>query len=190
MSKNLFDKSESNSVSQSPEGRKDALFEAENHKLKGLGGWLLLVGLGVLLAPINLTIGLLSSTSSMFNDGTWELLTNPTSESYIPYFSALIIFEILAGLILTLISIYMMYLFFSKHYLFPKIFISFYLASLIFVLFDSWVIAVIFNTPIFDADNARELGRQLIIILIWIPYMLVSKRVKITFVEHKPQPNR
>jgi len=186
MSKNLFDKSDSNSVSQSPEGHKDASFEAEHYKLKGLGGWLILVALGVVIGPIRLSFLIVSTYSPIFNDGTWGLLTNPVSESYIPYFSPLLIFEILGNVIFILIGIYMIYLFFSKHYLFPKIFIPYYIASLIFILLDAWLVSLIFDIPIFDPETMRELGRTLIGVLIWIPYMLVSKRVKVTFVEHKP----
>ena len=55
--------------------------------------------------------------------------------------------------------------------------------TLIFIVLDAWAIkAALPNEPVFDADTTKELVRTLIGVLIWGPYMLVSKRVKATFI--------
>ena len=57
------------------------------------------------------------------------------------------------------------------------------LFTLAFIVLDAYAIkAVLPHEPVFDPDTLKELGRTLIASLVWIPYMLVSKRVKATFV--------
>ena len=85
------------------------------------------------------------------------------------------------------VSIYLIYLFFSKHYLFPKFYIGIVAVSLIFIPLDAWLVSfVVPNEPMSDAETMLEFARVLFVGLIWVPYMLISKRVKATFVEKMP----
>ncbi len=80
--------------------------------------------------------------------------------------------------------IFVAFLFFSKKKAFPKWYIGMLLFTLVFILVDAMAIkAVLPNEPIFDPETVKELGRTLIASFIWIPYMLVSKRVNATFVK-------
>jgi len=54
----------------------------EDNRLKGLGGWLILVGIGVVLSPIRLLGLIIQVYKPIFEDGTWEALTTVGSESY------------------------------------------------------------------------------------------------------------
>ena len=160
----------------------------ENKDLKGLGGWLILVGLGVVLAPLRLLIMVVPLYQPLFEEGMWEALTTFGSEVYHPLWGPLLIGEIAFNSIMILASIYLIYLFFSKHYMFPKVYIGILLISLIFIPFDSWLVTFILpDEPMFDPDTTKEFARTLIASIIWIPYMLVSKRVKATFVEKMPE---
>jgi hypothetical protein len=74
-----------------------------------------------------------------------------------------------------------------KHYLFPKVYISVVVASLAFIPLDAWFTTFVLpNEPMFDPETIKEFSRTLLSGLIWVPYMLVSKRVKTTFVERPP----
>jgi len=42
------------------------------------------------------------------------------------------------------------------------------------------------SEPMFDPETIKEFARSLVACVIWVPYMLISKRVKATFVEHMP----
>lgn len=156
--------------------------------LKGLGGWLILVGIGVAISPVRLLMTLFPAYRPIFTDGTWGALTTPGSEAYHSLWAPFLIGEIGFNLLMLAASVYLIYLFFSKHYLFPKFYIGVVIASLIFIPLDSWVFTKIApDAPIFDPATLRDFARTLVGALIWIPYMLVSKRVKATFVENKPE---
>lgn len=159
----------------------------DNHELKGLGGWLILVGIGVVIGPIRLIATLILTYKPVFEDGTWDALTTVGSDVYTPYFGSLLVGEIAFNTIIVAASIFLIYLFFSKHYLFPKLYIGIVVASLVFIPLDAWIVTKMFHgESMFDPDTTKESMRLLITCVVWIPYMLVSKRVRVTFVESMP----
>lgn len=160
---------------------------ADNNELKGLGGWLILVGAGVVISPIRLLATLIPTYKPIFEDGTWEALTTPGTDSYIPFFSALLIGEMTYNAIIVAVSVAAIYLFFSKSYLFPRVYVGILAASLIFVTLDAWLVNKIFpDIPMFDPETIKEFSKALGAAVIWIPYMLISERVRVTFVQGMP----
>lgn len=158
-----------------------------NNELKGLGGWLVLVGIGVIVSPIRLLMTLVPTYKPIFEGGVWEALTTVGSEAYIPHFGSLLIGEVVFNAIMVAASIYLIYLFFSKHYLFPKFYIGIVAASLIFIPLDAWIATKVFSGELmFDPETTKEFMRSFMAGIIWIPYMLTSKRVQATFVEGMP----
>jgi hypothetical protein len=163
--------------------------ENKEKELKGIGGWLILVAISVVLSPIRILVDFVPLYYPLFTEGIWEALITPTSEVYNPLWAPLLIGEIVFNSLMFLASFYLIYLFFSKHYLFVKTFITLIVISLIFIPLDSWFVTLILpQEPVFDLDTTREFARIAIFAIIWIPYMLISKRVKATFVEKMPQP--
>lgn len=160
---------------------------SDNNELKGLRGWLILVGIGVVIGPFSLMYRFGPTFYSIFTDGTFQILTNVDSEAYHPLWGPLLIGEALYNLLMVLASAYLIYLFFSKHYLFPKVYIAIVGISLVFIPLDAWLSSfVITDEAMFDPATTKEFFRTLISGIIWVPYMLVSKRVKATFVEKTP----
>ena len=160
---------------------------ADKEELSGLEGWLILVGIGVVFTPIRLFLGAWMLYPPIFKDGTWEALTTAGSDAYHPLWASLLIGEIAFNVVMLAVSIYMVYLFFSKHHLFPKLFIAVVSISLAFIPLDSWMVESIYPTEgVFDPATTKEFVRTLVVALIWVPYMLVSKRVKATFVKNAP----
>lgn len=151
-------------------------------KLSGLGGWLILVGIGVVLSPLRIAFEMFGLYVGVFQDGVWASLTTPGSGNYIPLIGPLIIGEAMVNVILGCVWVCIAYLFFSKKRVFPKWYIGVMAFTVGFILVDAAVVkAILPQEPMFDRDTARELARSLIAACIWIPYMLVSKRVKATF---------
>jgi len=151
--------------------------------IEGLSGWLILVGIGVVLSPLRLLAVLSQTYLPIFKNGTWEALTSPTSEVYNSAFSTLLISEIIFNSFIIIASLYLIYLFFTKKSFFPKLYIWLIVISLIFIPLDAIVASSIFSdVQAFDAETMKELMRTIIVGIIWIPYMLISKRVKATFI--------
>lgn len=122
--------------------------------------------------------------TEIFNEGYWEVLTTPGSLAYDPLWSPILISEIAVNTGLIIALLYMIFLFFSKKRLFPKYYIGILLFTLVFMVADMLALKVVLpNEPMFDPETTKEFIRSIIGALIWIPYMLVSKRVKATFIQ-------
>lgn len=155
---------------------------AGGKKLEGLGGWLILVGSNVVLSPFVIAARTYKSYAEMFASGVWDVLTSPDSMAYHALWAPLAIGEIILNSALILAWIYIAFLFFSKRRAFPFWFIAIHIATVCLIVIDTIVVHHILpDAPIFDADTLRELSRPIGAILIWAPYMLMSKRVKSTF---------
>ena len=162
---------------------KGIIVRAENN-LKGLRGWLILVGIGLVFSPIKLIATYYPIFLQILTDGTWEILTTQGSVAYHPLWGPLLTGEIMFNSGMVLFFGYLLYLFFTRHYLFPKVYIIMMTISVAFIPLDAWVTTVILpNEPVFDPATTKELLRAALGMVIWVPYMLVSKRVKATFVE-------
>lgn len=155
----------------------------EVNEYKGLAGWLIVVGIGVVLAPFMVVFVFATEYVPLFEDGIID-----TFEYLEPSLGGLVLVELNFHGLLFFASIFLIYLYFSKHYLFPDFYIAITLLAVIFVPVDAWLYWLVFpDEPFFDLETARDFARSLLGAMIWIPYMLVSKRVKATFVEHRPQ---
>lgn len=156
---------------------------SESENLKGLGGWLWLVAIGIVFAPIQILM-LLGGAWDIFSNGTWEALTTPGSSSYNAMWAPVIVGEIAFNIALILVWVYIAFLFFGKHRWFPKFYIGMLLFAVVFIPLDALIVqSMIPGAPLFDDESGKQFVRAIVGALIWIPYMLVSKRVKATFVQ-------
>ena len=85
----------------------------EYKNLEGIGGWLLLVAVGIVVAPVHMMIEMYQGVR-VFVDGAWEILTYPASDSYLPGFGAFAVVETTANFLLLTASFYVVFLFFCK----------------------------------------------------------------------------
>lgn len=147
----------------------------------GLGGWLALVGLGLIVGVFIQGYGVLEYLPLL-------------SETYnIPGYLTLIQIEFVASTILTVANVYLLYLYFKKNKNFPSYYIIFLVVSVAYVLLDHLFLASL-NAPtqelkkVIDdtlSQNSGDVGRTIITSIIWGAYMNSSKRVKATFINSK-----
>jgi hypothetical protein len=152
-------------------------------ELEGLGGWLILVGIGIVLSPLLVFGQGVQNYSNFFSAGSWEALTTPGTQAYNPLWAPIIIGEIGINCSIFIAWLFIAYYFFTRSEHFPKWYIGILIFTPSFLLSDALAIKFVLpNEPVFDPATLKDLGRSFMAALIWIPYMLMSKRVKVTFV--------
>ena len=149
---------------------------------RGIGGWLILPVLGLFVFPVRVLISLVTDYVPIFQDGIWGNLTTPGSEVYHSLWAPVIIAEIFCNVGFLLFDLALLYLLFTKSHRFPVAFIVFTLANLLFIVSDA---AIAWQIPAVAARGLEgvggEIARALLVAVVWVPYMLVSKRVRNTF---------
>ena len=111
-------------------------------------------------------------------------INDPTSNAYHPLWSPYILSEVITNIGLFVASSYMILLFFKKSKGFPKWFMTISVLSLLIIIVDSFAVKLILpGKPVVNLAFIENTTTAFVTCLIWIPYMLVSKRVKSTFVQ-------
>lgn len=153
---------------------------------EGLGGWLILVGIAVCIAPVRLLAGYLQVFAPILRDGGWRVLFDDGTP---PQLKALLWFEVIANPLMILAAVVLVGLFFLRSYWFPRLFIGFVLVNLLVQIVDLWLASGIPNDPAagVQGQDTLQLVRSVVYGAIWIPYMLVSRRVRNTFGASDPE---
>ena len=151
-----------------------------------IGGWLVFVAIGVVLTPLVTTIQISQNFNDFYGKTTWYFITN-NHESLSQFaYSMLIIVEIVYNSLFVAFSVLVAALFFKRRTILPKMIIILFSATFVFLTLDS-VIAFNLNDNLYNemekVQSFKEIGTSFIKAIIWIPYFLVSKRVKSTFTE-------
>jgi hypothetical protein len=147
-----------------------------NEDLNGIGGWLILPAIRLVLAPFGLLYTILVSNVPFLFGGRHRayLSSHPGS-------AALILFEFISNTILIAIVICLNLLFFKKKRAFPTYMILYMVTQLCVLLIDTLTAQFLHPTAHLAKAYGMLLG-TVIASFIWIPYFLVSRRVKATFV--------
>ena len=161
-----------------------SIHKSEDSGPKGLGGWLIVVAIGLVVSCIRIPVESWQIFGSILSDGSWEVLTTPGTEYYHPLWGPFLIFEMLGNALTVLMGMVALYLFFTKSKRFPKWYIWYLSINVGFLLLDSMLgnlIPAVRDAA--DSGAMKELFRSIVSAAIWIPYMKISKRVRNTFVQ-------
>ncbi|HEV2454432.1 MAG TPA: DUF2569 domain-containing protein, partial [Verrucomicrobiae bacterium] len=150
-------------------------------QLNGLGGWLILLALGLIVTFLA-HIVVLIRTCSLFSLENWRVYTDPTSATYNGMADIVLLCELLTQLTLMVFGILLLILFFQKRRIFPKLFIIFILVHFFAVILDRELVKSL-NSPALDTHipPVQSIARLLIPLIAWGLYLSRSKRVKSTF---------
>jgi hypothetical protein len=150
----------------------------------GLGGWLILVQIGLYITILMLFIQLFQYSVPAFSAETWDVLTSRQSEFFHPLWGPVLIFETLYNIVLLVFCAYILVVFYGKKSVLPRFMIIFYSTSLIIGIID---FVLLYQIPLArelgNEGSIRDIGRSALACAIWIPYFIKSERVHNTFLK-------
>jgi transglutaminase-like putative cysteine protease len=150
--------------------------------LTGLGGWLILVAIGIVLRPVLILTTIVSTFHTYVNLDTWHVLTAADSASYQPSYAVIAPAEMVVNIVLLVGTLLLAALFFGRRRAFPRVMIGFLVLQLATTIFEIWATHALTTTSVADhVSRYRDTFQAALAAAIWIPYFLVSRRVKLTF---------
>ena len=147
---------------------------------EGIGGWLILPVIGLCLTPLRalLQLGEFSSLKDAFAFLTGGQKAFLVAEMVLNF-----------GIILVL-PIVLLVLLFNKKATFPRVYVIWAVLCLVFLVGDLIMAKVMFSeifaagsVELLDADTLKDILRTIVLVAVWVPYMLNSRRVRNTFVQ-------
>jgi hypothetical protein len=153
------------------------LFTTTTEDLEGLSGWLILVGLGLVVSPFVILGTTLSVNLPFLSDSKYQAFLTGH-----PGVAALIVFEVITNIVFVIGLAALNFLFFTKRRAFPTYMILYLAAHFVVIFLDTIAAQALLPTASLTGAY-KSLGQSLGGALIWIPYFLVSRRVKATFVK-------
>jgi hypothetical protein len=139
--------------------------------LEGIGGWLILVAIGLAVMPLRSIHGIYTSLQIMYGVKYQNWL------SMYAGLAGLILFEAVTNTVYLIALIALNILFYGKRRQFPGLMIT-YLAMHLGLNIIDHVAALHF----FPHHSVLALVQTAAYVAVWIPYYITSERVKVTFV--------
>jgi transglutaminase-like putative cysteine protease len=146
-----------------------------------LGGWLVLPALNLIVRPWTVLYPMVTNAGVYFDRRVWAAYTTPGSPDYSPGLAALLAYEVFANVGLLVLGLFAAFLFFGRRREAPRVMIGLFAASLLTMAIDFTATFFVPGANV-DAQTAKDMSRTAVGALIWIPYFLVSQRVRDTFV--------
>lgn len=164
--------------------------------IEGLGGWLAILQILLYGSLFSLLLQLLISYSAM-NGDAWNVLALETSEHFVAAWRNAVTFEVGSSLFQIGLIVYVLFMFYGKKRLLPKLMIVYFPIVFLLNLADYYLLhqaeAALALVELPEALSVRSTGTDKVFAsralfrsfagcLIWIPYFLKSERVENTFV--------
>lgn len=147
---------------------------------QGIGGWLVLIAIGVTITPFLMVYQIIDT--NYFEAGIWEHIYNPNSSDYSLGVGILIIVEMLFNILFAIFATLNAILLFQRRSIFPNVFIAYLILNFLFICLD-YIVLSHYHYGEFDIDTISDIVKRIIYMAIWIPYLMMSERVKNTFVK-------
>lgn len=156
----------------------------------GLGGWLVLVTLGAIFRPAYQVYAFFSGTLTL-DAATWANVTQPGSAAYHPLWEPFLMADAALSAGMIPLSVLTLVLLFRKRTSFP----AFQILSMVLAALYLGGITLCFSRlpgiePAIMQETVQSFGKACTSAVIWVPYLLVSKRVRNTFTRRRrPSPS-
>jgi len=164
--------------------------------IEGLGGWLAILQIFLYISFVPLVLQLLIANSAMHGE-FWPMFAQETSEYFVPEWRDFVRYGVYGSLVQMGALLYVLYLFYGKKRVLPKIMIGYLVLVFLLNLGDLYLLgraqeafsavgvpeaAAVQPTETDEQESVRTFIRSLVGCAIWIPYFLKSERVENTFV--------
>jgi len=161
----------------------------------GLGGWLILPMLGIVIGPFRMLIDI-AGLLPVYAADNWNRLTAPGGENYDAWWAPYLLTALGVNLLLMVFWTMLPFVFFRRRTSLPRLFIALLGVSLLIRVLDQLAAASMASVAANDATAWAPLFRDGVSMLIWSRYFMVSRRVAATFVvrldpkggQARPQP--
>jgi hypothetical protein len=161
----------------------------DEQKLQGIGGWLILVAIGMCLTPFVRAHELSKSWDGYFSIQAWRSAAMPGGEQFHALFGPLLIFEVLCNVVLLGLSLLTACLFFRKRQAFPRTFIVLMFGNAAYLWIDYIIGGMIPSVAeLSSAVLLRAALKATLTAMVWSAYMMKSRRVKLTFRDVRMAP--
>jgi len=152
---------------------------------KKIGGWLYLIAIGLVANPFVVLSVMFKDLLPALKPETIKLMSTQGTVYYNPGLLNLIYFESGFYLVLLIAYIYLLTAFFRKQRNFPPVFMVIYLVNMAFIIFDTFAVHLITQSSgVYPSElSFVSIIWQAVVCAIWVPYMILSVRVKETFVK-------
>lgn len=151
--------------------------------LVGIGGWLILLAIGVTMRPFILVSGMVADMGLVRDLPTWITLTDSESVGYNAGFAWLAWAEFFVHGLLIVWSVVLVPQFFRLKATAPRAQIAFFITFATWLLVDQIAAGLIMPSGN-PSDQARQIGQMIgawIGPAVWVAYLLNSRRVRATF---------
>lgn len=157
--------------------------DEEINELDGLWGWLLLFAGFVVLKIVRVGFLIVSTFLPLFRDGIWHAVTRPDSPAYHPMWERVILFELAGNIAIGAMAMVTLALLVVRSSYAPKAAIGLLVGSFAVATANYFLAGQIPSIADRGADyeSLAVLVRSIVAMLVWVPYFLISKRVKATF---------
>jgi hypothetical protein len=154
--------------------------------LAGLGGWLALLAVVLVLRPVILGY-FLDQTFSATSADTWAQLTTYGSSKYNALWAPFLLFELAANLAQWVLSVLLLALLFKRRSSFPRVAVLALLAGIVLQVGDLLLSSLLPGAEPTRHDIVATV-RNSLGAAIWAAYVWRSRRVKATFVRRYRTP--
>ncbi|HEX4140822.1 MAG TPA: DUF3857 domain-containing protein [Candidatus Methylacidiphilales bacterium] len=148
---------------------------------EGIGGWLVCICIGMALRAFFSAKSLFAVLAIFLNKPKFDLLTQPGSAQYNPYWAPVLYYEGCACLAMLVFLLLAAVLLIQKRFTFPAVMIGTIAANILLTGIDHAMVLQIYASRPNETPLPPNFASMVFSAAIWIPYLLVSKRVKATF---------
>lgn len=149
----------------------------------GIGGWLIVLAVGMVLAPVNAALNLLGVWQDNFASGFYGALTTPGSPDFHPMWRGVLLTELGYHVLMVPVLIWLAVLFFCHSRHFPRGYLLVTGLSAVYLMLDYVVVkSLLPMAPVFDDAMLKTVVGLAVALGLWAPYLFLSDRARCTFI--------